>query len=138
MQNEQNEVVQNIALARRLAEHPSGKFQDVFDHASKDIILECTISRNVPGSGVHRGKDAVIDFLTKTRNELVEDVRIESPLQYFGDRGRVIVLGKESYLIRRTRHRASEHFAMALDFRGGQLAACLIIQNTTDLANAYR
>lgn len=132
-------VANNIALAKKLSEHPSGEFDGIYEHIADDMVFSFTAADYVPGSGEHRGKDALINFLTRTRNELVEDdVRLERPLEYFGNGDRVLVLGKESYTVKKTGKKVSEEFVMVLDFRDSQLTGCTIIQNTTALAEAYR
>ena len=80
------------------------------------------------------GKPAVVEFLTDTAPTIVEDVRLDRPLEFVGGGDRVIVLGSESYTLKATGIRATKkEFAVVLTFRGNKIVEIVQIKDLTEL-----
>jgi ketosteroid isomerase-like protein len=125
----------NVALAQSLLE--SDDWQPLIDHLADDVVFKVTIPDGTPVSGELRGKQAVVEYLTRLPDLL--EFRQERPLQFFGNGDRVVVLGKESFDVKEsgvTVH--GSEYADVLDFRDGLITRFLVIQDTSAIADAYR
>jgi ketosteroid isomerase-like protein len=125
----------NVALAQSLLE--SDDWQALIDHLADDVVFKVTIPDGTPVSGEFRGKQAVVDHLTRLPDLL--EFRQEQPLQYFGDGDRIVVLGKESFDVNESGVTVDgSEYADVLDFRDGMITRFLVIQDTSAIADAYR
>lgn len=128
----------NIALARKACEHESGDYHAFLDIAADDIVCRFTIPDGAPVSGEFRGKQAVVDLFTKTNLEVVRDVRVTKPLEYFASGDRVVAIGEETYLVVKTGLTAARDVAIVLDFREGLITSVLVIEDCSAITDAYR
>lgn len=134
----------NIERARRALERLGQQVADrdhdaFFGLLAGDVVFGYSAPEGTPVSEELHGKQAVVDFTTRTSPELVEDHELAGPLEYFERGDRVVALGAESYTIRRSGVRVEDHeFAIVIDFRDGLMARMLTIKDLTDFADAYR
>jgi ketosteroid isomerase-like protein len=128
-------LMDNISLAKSLME--SDNWPAVIDHLADDVVFKATIPDGTPISGELRGKQAVVDHLTKLGDVL--EFRQDQPRQFFGDGERVVFLGKESVEIKKNGVTVPDsEYATVLDFRNGQITRFLVIQDLTAVVDAYR
>lgn len=125
----------NIALMKSILERED--WQMLIDHLADDVVFKVTIPDGTPFSGELRGKQAVADHLMKLGDLL--EFRQEKPLEYFGGGDRVVVLGRESFEVKKSgvTVRGSE-YADVVDFRNGLITRFLIIQDLSAFVDAYR
>jgi uncharacterized protein len=128
-------VMDNTSLAQNIME--SDDWQLLIDHLADDVVFRATIPDGTPISGEFRGKQALVDHLTKLGDVL--EFRQEQPLQFFGTGERVVILGKESVEIKRSGVTVPEsEYATVLDFHDGLIKRFLVIQDLTAVVDAYR
>jgi hypothetical protein len=89
-----------------------------------------------PIGGEIRGKQAMVDHLTKLGDIL--EFRHWQPLQFFGTRERVVILGKESVEIKESGVTVPDSDATFLDFNDGLITRFLVIQDLSAVVDAYR
>jgi hypothetical protein len=89
-----------------------------------------------PIGGEIRGKQAMVDHLTKLGDIL--EFRQWQPLQFFGPRERVVILGKESVEIKESGVTVPDSDATFLDFNDGLITRFLVIQDLSAVVDAYR
>ena len=123
----------NIALAKSIFE--AEDFQPLLEHLDDDVVFKATIPEGTPISGEFRGKQAVVDYFTNLGD--VAEFRQEKPLEFFGSGGRVVVLGEDSFEIKKSGVTARSEYAIVTDFRTGLITSILIIQNLSAIADAY-
>lgn len=111
-------------------------FRPLLDRLADDVVFKATIPEGTPISGEFRGKQAVVDYFTSLGD--VAEFRQEKPLQFFGGGERVVVLGDDSFKIKKTGVTARSEYAIVADFRDGWITAILIIQDLSAIADAYR
>lgn len=120
--------------ARRGAED----YHSYFDFLADDVVVIYPVPPGTPISGETRGKQAVIDLCTAKAAEDFEDVRLDGPLEFIGAGSRVLILGSESYKIRKTGVTAhNKAFVVVLDFRDGKIVRNLQIKDMSELVDAY-
>jgi ketosteroid isomerase-like protein len=125
----------NTTLAQSLME--SDDWQPLIDHLAEDVVFKATIPDGTPISGEFRGKQAVVDHLTRLGGVL--EFRQHQPLQFFGNGERVVILGKESVEIKKSGVTLPDsEYATVLDFHDGQITRFLVIQDLTAVVDAYR
>lgn len=125
----------NIALMQSILEHED--WQRLIDHLADDVVFKVTIPHRTPIRGEIRGKQAVADHLMNLGSLL--EFRQERPLQYFGDGDRVVVLGRETYEVKKTGVAVGgSEYADVIDFRDGLITRFLIIQDLSEFVEAYR
>jgi ketosteroid isomerase-like protein len=125
----------NVTLMRKVLEHED--WQLLIDHLADDVVFKVTIPAGTPISGELRGKQAVTDHLIHL-GELME-FRQERPLEYVASGDRVVVLGRETYVVKKTGVTVpGSEYADVIDFRDGLITRFLIIQDLTAVVDAYR
>jgi hypothetical protein len=128
--------VDYIALARKAMSHldePRGEmasqseyedyYRPFFDSLDENVYFRCPCPPDTPiYGGEILGKQALIDAFTKGDPDLITNIRMERPLEFIADGSRVVVLGAESYDIKRNgRTSYNRDFAMVLDFNAAGL-----------------
>ena len=124
----------NIALAKSIFE--ADDFGPLLDHLADDVVFKATIPEGTPISGEFRGKRAVIDYFANLEN--VATFRQEKPMKFFGRGDRVVVLGDDSFEIKKSGVTTRSEYAIVVDFSDGSIASILIIQDLSAIADAYR
>jgi ketosteroid isomerase-like protein len=124
----------NIALARSIFE--AEDFGPLIDRLADDVVFKATVPEGTPISGEFRGKRAVLDYFENLGD--VAEFRQEKPLEFFGSGGRVVVLGDDSFEIKKSGVRGRSEYAIVADFRDGEITSILIIQDLSTIAHAYR
>jgi ketosteroid isomerase-like protein len=125
----------NVSLAKSLLE--SDDWQPLIDHLADDIVFKATIPEGTPISGEFRGKEAVVEHFVNLPNVL--EFRPEQPQEYFGDGDRVVVVGKETVVIKKNGVTVpNSDYADVLDFQDGLITRFLVIQDLTAVVDAYR
>jgi ketosteroid isomerase-like protein len=125
----------NVSLAKTLME--SEDWQPLVDHLAEDVVFRVTIPEGTPISGELRGKQAMVNHLMNLGALL--EFRQETPLEYYGNGDRVVVLGQETVEVKKSgvtvRH---SEYATVLDFRGDLITRFLVIQDMSAFVDAYR
>ena len=112
----------NIGLAKRLIDPPDGDWQPLLDHLAEDVVFNVTIPGDTPISGEFRGRRAVTEHFARLGYLL--EFRQERPMEFLGSGDHVVVLGRESFLIKKNRATVSgREYADVLDFRDGLITA---------------
>ncbi len=124
----------NIALAKSIFE--AEDFRPLLDHLADDVSFKATIPEGTPISGEFRGKQAVVEYFANLGD--VAEFRQEKPLEFFGGGGRVVVLGDDSFEIKKSGVTARSEYAIVADFGDGLITSILIIQDLSAIADAYR
>jgi ketosteroid isomerase-like protein len=126
-----------VQLARRLINPPDGNWQPLLDHLADDVTFRVTIPEGTPISGEFRGKAAVTEHFTRLP-DLLEFTQ-EAPMEFLGDGDRVVVLGRESFEIKKNGRLVSgSDYADVLDFKDGLITNFLVIQDLSAVVDAYR
>jgi ketosteroid isomerase-like protein len=127
----------NLDLAKRLINPPDGNWQPLLDHLAEDVVFKVTIPEGTPISGEFRGKRAVAEHFERLP-ELLEFEQ-EKPMDFLGSSDRVVVLGRESFVIKKNNVTVTgSEYADVLDFRDGMITRFLVIQDLTAVVDAYR
>ncbi len=109
--------------------------QRLVERLADDVIFKVTIPDGTPISGEFRGKQAVIEHLTRLGEIAV--FRQEKQQEYFANGDRVVVLGEDSFEIKQSGVTARSEYAMVLDYRDGLITHWLIIQDLSAFVDAY-
>jgi ketosteroid isomerase-like protein len=129
--------VDYVALAKRLINPPDGNWQPLLDHLAENVVFKVTIPEGTPISGEFRGKPAVIEHFERLPGLL--EFEQERPMDFLGEGDRVVVLGRETMVIKRNgRTITGSEYADVLDFRDGQIVWFLVIQDLSAVVDAYR
>jgi ketosteroid isomerase-like protein len=124
-----------VSLAKSLLE--SDDWQPLIDHLADDVVFKVTIPDGTPISGEFRGKQAVVEHFVNLPNVL--EFRPEQPQEYFGAGDRVVVVGKETVVIKKNGVTVpNSEYADVLDFKDGLITRFLVIQDLTAVVDAYR
>lgn len=124
----------NMTIAKSV--FGSEDFQLLLDRLADDVVFKATIPEGTPISGEFRGKQAVVDYYTNLED--IATFRQEKPLEFFGGGERVVVLGDDSFEIKKSGVTARSEYAIVVDFRDGWITSILIIQDLSAIADAYR
>lgn len=143
----QNRAQDNVALAKKAygaledrgaEQRQDSDFQPFLDALADDVVFRYAAPEGTPLSRELHGKPEVIEFLTVTAPELVEDVHLTRPLEFVGDGDRVVVLGAESYTLKKTGAQArNKSFAVVMDFRDGRVVRLVQIKDLSEFVEAY-
>lgn len=138
---------ENIALAKKAysvlegnrdAQRAAGDFQPYIDLLADDVVFRYAAPEGTPVSAELRGKPAVIEFMQEKSPQLVENARLDRALEFFGSGTRVVVLGSESYTVRKSGVSAhNKEFAVVLDFREGRISRVLQIKDLSEFVTAF-
>ena len=115
----------------------SGRVEDyqvLLDHLADDVVFKVTIPEGTPISGVFRGKQAVAGCFARLGSIAV--FHQERPQRYIADGDRLIVLGDDSFDIRKNGVTARSECATVVTFRDGLITGILIILDLSALAEA--
>lgn len=133
----------NVEIVRNIfsLEHDPGSgrpedAQRLIDRLAPDVVFRVTVPAGTPISGVFRGKQAVVDFLARLGS--IATFRQEKQQEYFADGNRVVVLGDDSFDIKKGGITGRSEYAMVLDFRDGLIVRWTIIQDLSAFVEAYR
>lgn len=131
-------ALSNIELARSILEHEPEDFRELCDHLHEDATFRCTAPSGTPVSGEFRGRKEIEQYFTVTSKQIVANVRATKPVEYFENGGRVVALTEETYEIRKNCVTTCRDTAIVIDFKDGLITSLLVIQDLSDLAEAYR
>ena len=120
-------VASVTAVWEPLAKGESDDLQPFFDSLTEHVTLSTT-------AGELRGKDAVIRYFTTPSPDLTYNP-FETPLEYYGAGGKVVIVGNETFVRPSTgaRHRAP--WAWVLEMSQGQVESILAIQDLSDISD---
>jgi len=129
--------VDNLDLAKRLINTPDGNWQPLLDRLAEDVVFKVTIPDGTPISGEFRGREAVTKHFERLPDLL--QFEQERPMDFLGSGDRVVVLGRESFQIKRNgvTVKGSE-YADVIDFRDGLITHFLVLQDLSAVVDAYR
>jgi ketosteroid isomerase-like protein len=133
--DEDEPSLHHVTLLRSILDREDWK--SLFDHLADDVVFEVTIPDGTPISGEFRGKRAVIEHFKNLGN--IAEFRQEQPPEYFSRGDRVVVLGKESFEVKKSSVtvRGSQYVEI-VDFRDGLITRFLVIQDLSAFVEAYR
>jgi ketosteroid isomerase-like protein len=114
----------------------TSEFEPLFNYLSDDVVFKVTIPPGTPISGEFRGKQAVIDYFTSIGD--IATFRQERPLEFFIRGERIVVLGDDSFTIKKSGGTARSEYALVFDIRDGLITRFLIIQDLSAFVDAYR
>lgn len=127
----------NLALAKRLINPQDGNWQPLLDHLAEDVVFNVTIPEGTPISGEFRGKPAVTEHFERLPELLAFEQ--ERPMDFLGAGDRVVILGRESFEIKKNGVTVTgSEYADVLDFRDGLITRFLVIQDLSTVVDAYR
>lgn len=127
----------NVALAKRLINPPDGNWQPLLDHLAEDVVFKVTIPEGTPISGEFRGRPAVTEHFERLPELLAFEQ--ERPMDFLGAGDRVVVLGRESFEIKKNGATVTgSEYADVLDFHDGLITRFLVIQDLSAVVDAYR
>ncbi|HZO24512.1 MAG TPA: nuclear transport factor 2 family protein [Chloroflexota bacterium] len=95
-------------------------FEPLFAYLADDVVFKVTIPEGTLISGEFRGKQAVIDYFTRIGE--IAELRREQPLQVLTAGNRVVLLGDDSFTVKKTGHIARSEYAIVVDLRDGLIA----------------
>lgn len=117
----------------------SGSDEDVarlVRYLAEDVVFKATVPPGTPISGEFRGKQAVADYFERLSDIAV--FRQERPQEFLTDGDRVVVIGDDTFEIKRTGATARSEYAMLLEFRDGLIVRWTIFQDLSAFVDAYR
>jgi ethanolamine utilization protein EutQ len=106
----------------------STDYQPFFDHLDDDVVLTTSV-------GELRGKQAVIHYFTHA-GDLVELRPFERPQEYFGNGGRVVIVGEETFRVRATGVTARTPWAWVHTLQNGLITRIEAIEDLSAVADA--
>lgn len=110
----------------------------LLDMLSEDVVVEHDAPNEEIFGGKLHGRQCVMDFITLTIPNLVEDVALERPLEVFVSDSRVIVLGSLRYGITSNDLVVSnKEFALVVDLRERLIVRVMILKDLTELTEAH-
>ncbi|WP_257458849.1 nuclear transport factor 2 family protein [Archangium lipolyticum] len=108
----------------------------LLDHMAEDVVWKVTIPDGTPLSGEFRGKQAVIDYYSRLPE--IAEFHQERPQEFIDHGDQVIVLGDDSFLVKKTGKTFRSEYAVVTDFHQGLITRMVVIQNLCGIADAYR
>lgn len=110
-----------------------GDFIDLLDD---NVTFRSTIPEGTPISGEFKGKDQVVDYFSNVLPE-VASFQQNSPLAFIADKNRVVVLGDDTYQLKKNQKSYRSPYAMVIDFNADRITGILIIQDLTGIYLGY-
>ncbi len=131
------EEKKNVERTRQLFEEMArtGSPQPLLDLLAEDAVYKLSLPQGTPLSGEFRGRRAIADYFSLV-DELLEVQEVHT-WDFVGNGKQVIVLGEERFVVRKTGKQCHSEFAFVLDFRDGQIARVLVIEDLSGLVEAH-
>jgi ketosteroid isomerase-like protein len=128
----------HIALAKRLiTAGNAGDWQPLLDHLDEDVVFKFSIPAGTPVVPEIRGKQAVVEHLTRLEDWL--GFTQEKEPEFFGSGDRIVLLGQETVEVKKNGVVVpGSEYATVLDFHEGLLTRFTTIQDLTFVVEAYR
>jgi ketosteroid isomerase-like protein len=111
-------------------------FEPLFAYLADDVVFKVTIPEGTPISGEFRGKQAVIEYFDRIGE--IAEFHQEQPLELLTTENRIVLLGDDSFTIKKTGGTARSEYAIVFDLRDGLITRFLIIQDLSAFVDAYR
>lgn len=128
------ERADNVALLREIwdpiARGESDDIRPFFDALAEDVVFELPV-------GTLRGRREVIAYFGHA-SETIEFQPFERPLEYFGAGDRIVMLGEETFRIRKTGATHRAEWAWVHDLQDGLITRIVAIQDLTGIAETVR
>jgi hypothetical protein len=131
------EEKKNVERMRQVFEEMArtGSPQPLLDLMAEDAVYKLTVPPGTPLSGEFRGKRAITDYFGLVDEVLeVQEVRT---WDFVGNGKQVIVLGDERFVVRKTGKVCQSEFAFVVDFRDGEIARVLVIEDLSSVVEAH-
>ncbi|MCY1075067.1 nuclear transport factor 2 family protein [Archangium lansingense] len=113
-----------------------GDVKPLLDHLAEDAVWMVTIPDGTPLSGEFRGKQAVAAYFAALPG--IAEFHQERPQEYISHGDKVIILGEDSFLVKKTGETFRSEYALVTDFHAGLITRMVVIQNLCGIAEAYR
>ncbi len=107
----------------------------LLDQMAEDVVWKVTIPDGTPLSGEFRGKQAVAGYFARLPE--IADFVQQKPQEFIGHGDRVIALGEDSILVKKTGKTFRSEYAVVMDFHAGRITRMVVIQNLCGIAEAY-
>jgi ketosteroid isomerase-like protein len=113
----------------------TGSPQPLLDQLAEEAVYKLTLPPGTPLSGEFRGKRAIADYFGLV-DEVLEVLEVHT-WDFVGNGEQVIVLGEERFLVKKTGRVCQSEFAFIVDFRDGEIARVLVIEDLSSLVEAH-
>jgi hypothetical protein len=132
-----SEEKKNVERTRQIFEEMAqvGGPQPLLERMAEDAVYKLSLPPGTPLSGEFRGRRAIADYFELV-DELLE-VREIHTWDFVGNGKQVIVLGDEHFTVRKTGKACHSEFAFVLEFRDGEIARALVIEDLSGLVEAH-
>ncbi len=121
----------NIELMKRiwgpLERGESDDFQPFFDALADDVVYELPV-------GKVRGKDAVAGYLAHA-SVTMEFQPFDKPLQYYGNGDRVVIVGSETFKVKKTGATHHSEWAWVVHMHDGLITRIVHIQDLSGITD---
>jgi uncharacterized protein len=115
----------------------SGGPGPLLEELTDDAEIRLTIADGTPLSGVFRGKEGLITYFT--RNEEVVEIGSMEATSYLSGSDQVAVIGRETLTVRRSGRKVEDlDWVVLYTFRSDKICKIVIIEDTSEIAAAYR
>lgn len=118
----------------------SGRYDTFFNGFADDVEwrIACTPELSPLIGGELHGKQQLIDFMMSDSPGLVQDNYLSRPVEFVASGDRVIMLGAETYTVRKSGVTARDKdFVWVMDFKDGLIGRILYIGDMSAFADAY-
>jgi ketosteroid isomerase-like protein len=115
----------------------TGDYQPLIAILSEGVNFRATIPEGTPISGVFQGRNAVEKYFREIIVN-VADFNQQVPMEFVDHHNKVIVLGDDSYVLKKTGQMFRSPYAMVVTFDGDFISDILIIQDLSGILQAYR
>jgi ketosteroid isomerase-like protein len=132
-----SEEKKNVERMRQIFEEMArtGSPQPLLEQLAEDAVYKLTLPPGTPLSGEFRGKRAITDYFGLV-DEVLEVLEVRT-WDFVGNGTQVIVLGDERFVVRKTGRVCQSEFAFVVEFRDGEIARVLVIEDLSSLVEAH-
>jgi len=132
-----SEAKKNMERMREIFEEMTrtGGIQPLLDQLAEEAVYKLSLPPGTPLSGEFRGKPAILEYFARL-DEVLEVLEVR-PREFVGQGDRVIVLGDEQFIVKKTGKRCASEFAFVLEFSCGRIVRALVIEDLSGIVEAY-
>lgn len=134
--NVQDQRTTNLAAAHRLYDNfLKGDINSVLAGMSDDVVWIVPGDSTLPYAGTRNGKAEWMKYLTGLGTV---DLKAFEPQEFLADGDKVVVFGKERYVVKATGKTVEEDWAQLMTFRDGKLVRFRSYDDTGAAMAGYR
>src|SRR4051794_38066225 len=129
---------ENLKLVKYMVEeYQKGNFEPIAAALSEDVVIRLTVGEGTPLSGTFRGPMGLAEYFS--RNADTVETKAMEVTNFLEGGNQVAVVGRETLVVRRSgRMMKDVDWVMLCSFSGTKISEILIIEDTTEILNAYR